>query len=253
VAGRDFVCEGMGIPVWMYPGIPDGVAPGPYKCDFFNDTSQFPSVPELPQEGMAAAWQYLANQFAGNPGVIGADLLSEPGWPAPAGAQACADTPTSDDLIGFFHTMTDAIRLEDNDMMVVFEDGTWVNYITRGFTLTANPDIPNSIYSWHYYPDAPGAPGGQQALAEHVARASEWNLPFNIGEFNAFNEAMNGPDSHTDEANWEQDTRDLMAYATANHLSWWLWQWRVGGGGSLIDPATGLEKPLLLAVLQSGI
>src|SRR5262249_876541 len=31
VAGRDFVCEGMGLPVWLYPGVPDGTQPGPYK------------------------------------------------------------------------------------------------------------------------------------------------------------------------------------------------------------------------------
>jgi hypothetical protein len=249
VNGRS-ICEGAGLPGWLYPGTPEGVPPGQAKCRFFTNTPD-PGVPGNPQNLMGAFWKMLAHRYISNGFVIGADILNEPGWPT---SGCLPRTPAGADLGAFFQREAKQIRAGNAALVVIYEEGTYSNYVTRGFLLHKQPKITNAVYSWHYYP--PDA-SGQQGLQDHVDRANAWNMPFWVGELNAFEQGRNRADLRTD-PNWQPDTLALMSYLKAQNVGWSFWAYRpdpfaVLASSSLIDPNTGLPKPDILAALQTGM
>jgi hypothetical protein len=251
--GRTF-CEGQGIPAWFYPdAVPgDQNAPVVAKCEFMLDQARA-GVPEKPIEGFAAAWQEVASRYVSNPGVIGADLLNEPSW-----ADTCADPHQ---LLGdMYTTIGMAINQVNPHMLIMYENGTWASYISRGPFLTQPVSVPNAVYSWHWYPPdwdttvvgtfAPGT--GRQQLQGNAALAASWNQPFWIGEFNLFNQGYLRPRLHTDPA-WKADSASFMAYARTAGLSWSFHAYNPGNGSVLLDPKTKQPRPDLLAALQNGL
>ena len=218
MAGGKFVCEGAGLPAWLYPGTPDGTQPDQAKCQFFLNLGD-PSLPGTPQGLMGEVWRMLAKRYAANTRVIAADVINEPGWPA----SGCAPRqPTGADLGAFFVRMAKQIRRGNPALIVAYEDGTYANYVNRGFTLHKQPKIANAVYSWHYYP--PDA-SGRHLLDEHLARTTGWNVPLWIGELNAYEEGRNRSDLRTDPS-WDADTRATLAWLRANDVSWGFWAYR---------------------------
>src|SRR3954454_1457572 len=214
---HDSVCEGVGMPAWLYPNTPEGTEPDQARCTFFTDTRD-PAVPGPPQELMADFWKMLAKRYRSNPHVVAADILTEPGWPK---IGCLPRTPTGGDLQAFFEKEAKAIRAGNRDLVVIYEEGTWSNYHARGFLLPQKPRIRNAVYGWNYYPDDAR---DQPALQAHGDRAQSFGQPFFPYQM-AFQQGRNNANLRTD-PNWDADTRALMAYLKANGVSWTFWAYR---------------------------
>jgi len=246
-------CEGQGIPNWFYPGaVPgDDTAVLTAKCEFFRNEARA-GVPEKPIDGLVLAWQHVASRYVSNPWVIGADILNEPSW-----GNACADPHTL--LDSFYVTVGNAIRAADPNMLLIYENGTWAAWISRGSFLAGPLSLRNAVYSWHWYPPDwdttvvgtfdPGT--GRHHLAGNLALATSWHQPFWVGEFNVFNQGYPNLKMHTD-PNWQADGMAAMAYAKSSGISWSFHSYDPGNGSRLLDPKTKQPRPDLLAVLQSG-
>jgi hypothetical protein len=244
-------CEGIGMPTWLYPGTPEGLVPDAAKCEFFVNKKRA-GVPVAPLDGFVEAWKFVAARYASNPGVIAADMLNEPGW-----SKTCH--PPTDTLVRFHERVGQAIHQANARLLLIAEDGTLSYYLTRGFAMTRKPNVPNLVFSWHWYPpnwdrtrQGRRHETGKESLQAHADRAREWGVPFWVGEFNAFNQAFNNPAVRTDK-NWKADTLAMMAWAKAAGVGWSFYAFDVGSGGSLVDPLTGKAKPDILAALRTGM
>jgi hypothetical protein len=246
------VFGGSGMPAWLYPNhmqLDDPQA----KCAFFSDRKQ-PMTPIAPQEGFIAAWNHLLTAFATDPMVVGADLLNEP----TGNAHNCPFATF--DPEGFYVRVAQAVRANKPDVLLLVEDNAYESFLgTHQFFLSdefphkmAAAGLSNWGYSWHFYPN-PYAEG-QPLLDQHITRASTWNVPLWIGEFNPKVGSTDG--SHaTPNPHWQSDLTQMMAYFKANpsfRLSWSLWEYEAYTPLGLVDSSTHQPDPILLAGLQSG-
>jgi endoglycosylceramidase len=102
------------------------------------------------QDRYAAAWAHVAQRFAGNPGVLGYDLLNEP-WPGtvyptcvnPPGCPAFDAT-----LSAFGRRVTTAIRAVDADTLVFHEPHVLFN---DGVDTHVDIGDPHAVLSFHDY------------------------------------------------------------------------------------------------------
>jgi hypothetical protein len=249
--GGTKICEGIGMPDWLYPGTRPGVQPDAAKCEFFQD-AQRTGVPVAPQDGFIEAWRVLAARYASTAAVIGADQLNEPGW-----SDGCK--VRSGALTGFFERVGRAVYAANPRLLLIVEDGTYTYYAARGFNMATRPNLPNLVYSWHYYPPdftrtrvGKGHVTGRDSLLAHVARARSWNAPLWLGEMNAFNYGYNEPARWTD-PDWQADTQALLALCKQYRVGWNFYAFELGQGASIIDPRTRAPKADLLALLRAGM
>jgi endoglycosylceramidase len=235
-------CEGTGMPAWLYPR-PTGASVksarepvGAAKCAFYANVAG-PGVLERPQQGLAAVWQMLAERYATDATVIGADLFNEPN-PTLRCREIDADK--------LYLLLGRAIRSVNPRLLLLYEDNSYRSYSKFGFALRRPLPLPNTVYSWHFYPST--WEQGRAALEAHVRRARAWNVPLWIGEFNGFGAGLN----HRPEAlapHWATDLRDMLDYCRANGVSWSFWEY---GRNSSLVTKRGEPKLALVHVLQSG-
>ncbi len=227
-------CEGAGMPVWLYPTTVEGnLGANVLQCEFYQRTAA-PGLPETPQDGFAAAWSFLAGRYAGNPAVVGADILNEP-----APHNTC--TVEQLDLTAFYDLVGGALHSANPKLLVICEDNLYSSYVSVGFAMIAPPHVPNWVYSWHFYP-SDWATGGP-ALQAHVDRARAWNVPLYIGEFNPMVGAGGGVP-----ADWQAIFSQSMQFFTQNQLSWAFWNY-----GSLFVRPPLPDRLVLLKGLQAGL
>jgi hypothetical protein len=222
------------MPTWVYPQDPGFL--GEARCDFIANVTQsgvpLPSI----QEGVAEAWRLVAERYADDDTVIGADILNEPYISragCPNGAQNLRDALTR---IG------SAIQEANPRLVLVFEDGA--SPPAGQFFLPSPPPLDKLIYSFHVY-----AKTLDQAMAEfrsHQGRAETWNVPLYMGEFNGFGAATRAPSP-----NWEQDTRTFLDTLRRDGVGWSFWAYCCGGN-SLFEGKGSALRPGLIPVLQSG-
>jgi hypothetical protein len=231
------LCEGSGMPAWLYPDEPDGGVMEPARCAFYANTPM-PGAPSIaPQDGLADAWAMLAKRYASTAAVVGVDLFNE--LPLTTGC-----TPQGDAV---YAKLGGAVRKASSRLVLLYEDNAYTSYVGSGgkSILTQPLALPNTIYSWHFYP--PDWATGQPYYAAHLARAQQWNVPFWIGEFSAFS-ADQG--SATPEANWQTDLATMFGDMRKNEVSWSLWAYDDGSysilaAGSSPTPKQPLVKDLL--------
>lgn len=237
-AFTSFHCEGYGMPSWLYPALSRSVSSvSTAQCQFFSDLAEA-TVPEKPQEGLAAAWSMLAGSYASDPTVVGADMVNEPNWPG-----SC----TSADLASFYEKIGQAIRTGNTHVLLIYEDKAYSTYNHHAFLLERKPALTNAVYSWHFYPS--NWQTGQASLAAHLARARSWNVPLWIGEFDCFGASYNIHVKAPLDPNWQSDLRALMAYFKQNGISWSIWDYN-SGGYSVVVPGTTRPKSELITLLQ---
>jgi hypothetical protein len=229
---REGRCEGSGMPDWLYP-FADEQRTGEAKCDFFANRSE-DGVAVAPLDGFEAAWKMLAERYKKNPKVVAADILNEP-------PSLC----DGDEVADFYERIGKAIRAVNPKILLVFEDNAWTGYSENGFLLPRPLSLPNSVYSWHFYPKTWN--DGKVPLQEHVDRAREWKVPLWIGEFNAFNYA-NDADYPAD---WQDQLAEYMAYSKSNDVGWTIWEYGHGRNSGIVDKK-GKPKTELIAGLQQG-
>lgn len=225
-------CEGSGMPVWLYPEGPDTDG-SEAKCNFFANRAE-PGVSTRPRDGFISAWKFLAARYGDNPTVVAADMLNEP-------PSVC----DGDQVEDFYLKVGLAIRKVNPKILLIYEDNAYTGYSKYGFLLNDPLPLPNTVYSWHFYP--PDWKSGRRDLEKHLERARRWNVPFWIGEFNAFHYAT-GEDYP---ATWAEDLRQMMEFCAENDIGWSLWEYGHYRNSALVD-RKGQVKQELLEALQSG-
>lgn len=233
-------CEGKGLPTWLYTTDVNSINRlGVAQCQFFTDIKET-DVPEKPQEGLAAVWAMLARRYSANSTVVGADMFNEPNWPS-----SCKGA----NLTTFYDKIGNAIRSVNKHILLIYEDKGYYTYkATQAFLLESKPALTNALYSWHFYPVNWSA--GKPSLEAHLARAKSWDVPFWIGEFDAFGGSYSNPNIKPPlDPNWQTDLMSQMQYFKQNNINWSIWDYNTGGYSVLI-PGTNKPKKELLSLLQ---
>ena len=134
-------------------------------------------------DAFEAMWRHMARATRKHPGVIGYEVINEPGW----GTRAIDDFER-DVLTPILTRMGHAIREEAGDVLI-FGGGPGVDALTT-VTHMRDPDVPGFVYAPHYY-DAQINTGGEYGksrdvpgdVARLVGFADSWNRPVLFGEF----------------------------------------------------------------------
>lgn len=224
-------CPGRGMPAWLYEHTRmDTVREA--KIAFFRNVDHV-------QEGLVAAWRVVAKRYAGNPLVMGADMLNEP--------YLGLDAMDREDMkLGLvYEKIGKAIRQENPDILLNFQDSQEVG-AGNPLALKGPPPFDNVVYQFHLYKDS-WKPDGIERMQRFERRARAWGVPLLMGEFNAF---KYGSQKKGASPNWERDTKTLLAYCKRAGTSWAFFAY--SGGNSIVIPGTHTPKPRLLPVLQGG-
>jgi hypothetical protein len=230
---------GSGLPVWMLPDYQaanradDVTNEQKAKCEFFanhrEDRAQL-----SPWTGWSDFMTMLADRYKQDATVVGLEVWSEPTFD-----KFCSTI--GQDVTNFYNTVGPQIHAANPNLLLFYQDSTYGGYVNSGYLLTGKMDVPNAVYTWHWYPNT--WQEGLPPLQAHVARARAFGQPLWIGEFNGFN--YQHKRGGNEDPNWKEDTESFMSYAKQNHLSWSYYLYRVAHTPPL--------PPDLVPVLQSGI
>lgn len=224
---------GIGMPTWLYRGtaITDVTAA---KVAFFEDQQRV-------QEQYAAAWGLVAGRYAGDPLVVGADMMNEPYTHA---GSLSAEKLHLDDL---YAKIGAAIRSANPNILLMFQDsqdtgdGVWA--------VTHPPPFDGVVYTFHLYTHT-WDPDGIRLVEDRWQRAERWGVPLWVGEFNAFGYGNNeGYDTGTYDEFWRADTQRFLTFIGERGISFTYSAY--GGSNSVFVPNHQTLKPRLLPTLQS--
>jgi hypothetical protein len=189
-------------------------APGGQTGTNIDDSPR--GVPELftsrhYQEQTIALWRALARRYRDEPVVAGYDLLNEP---LPNEYQH----RHAGDLVALYRELTEAIRAEDPNHLVIYEGTHWAS----NWDIFTEVWDPQSMLQFHRYWSAPDRPGIQRYLDVR----EKLNLPIYMGEGGENNLA------------WLQTAFQLYE---DEEISWNFWPWKkidtVTSPCSVIPPA----------------
>lgn len=134
-----------------------------------------------------AMWRVMARRFGAHAGVLGFEVINEPGW----GTMSVFDFETMV-LPGIFDRMGNAIR-EESPGAMIFGGGPGTDALMASTSLT-NPTIDGFVYAPHYYDlsiNTSGRYPGEGVARRGVERLAQvgvsWNRPVLFGEFGAPN------------------------------------------------------------------
>lgn len=134
-------------------------------------------------DAMERMWREMARRFAAHPGVIGFEVLNEPGWGTMDSAMFSATT-----LPRFTERMAAAIR-ENAPRAVIFQGGPGSDAL-GGMTSFTRPNLESFVYAPHFYDPLVILGANYSAAAASRARlnvtletAAAWNTPALVGEF----------------------------------------------------------------------
>jgi hypothetical protein len=220
-------CRGVGMPSWLYPSAAHQTITQA-KLDFFADRNGV-------QQGFLDAWRFIAHRYASNPMVVGFDMMNEP--------YTDGEFPPSElHLDSLYRRIGTSIRSVNPHALLVFQD-----VLPRqggGFGLNTPPPFPNVVYEFHLYTRNWGA--GRQLTESLLERATKWNLPLWIGEFDAFGYAS--PTGAT--GDWAKEMSGMMAYCKENRIGWTEFAY---ADRWILVPGTQRPKPGLLSALAEGL
>jgi endoglycosylceramidase len=217
------------------------------------------------QDHYAAAWKALAQRFAGDPNVIGYDLMNEPfagsyfdvveaiarSTPADGGTSKTFDQT----LLGpFYQKMTDAIRTVDADHWIFFEPryGAPANG-SPSFLPTLHdprPGSPRVVLAPHLYSAAAEATGAFDATDATVSRWEQERTkeralqkgPLLLGEFWDFRWAA---------PNAAAFTESVLDMADRMEIGWAYWSYGAGApDGNALFAADGSDNPVVGLVVR---
>ncbi len=192
-------------------------------CCSTTDNNELWYNAQYPQTSWVADWQTMAQRYASNPWVIGADLRNEPRSPATWGGPASTDWHAAAELGG------NAV-LGVNPNMLIFVEG--VNYagdLSGVATLPVVLNVPNHVvYEAHDYGFWYS---GFSSYASYVNTITpKWGYlvtganpqPVWIGEFGTCNsgDTCVNSSSESDLGNW---FNAMTSYVETNGLDWSYW------------------------------
>jgi len=113
-------------------------------------------------------WRAIAKRYAGNPTILGYDLLNEPIAPY-------HDTATLNPrLEPFYKRLTDAVRAVDPDRIVFLAGGQW----SSSFDMFGPPFARNIAYTYHSFWASPD----RDSIQRHLNFSDRYNVPLFLGE-----------------------------------------------------------------------
>lgn len=185
-------------------------------------------------------WRRVAEEFKGNDGILGAELLNEP-WAGDIYKNPKLVLPTAADKLNI-EKLTDILAAQvwsaDPDRMVLFTGVTWDDWQV-GFQRPPLNNSQRSILSYHYY-NGVSPIGAEQVLTNRVADAARLRLPIFMSEFGL------------------SDTKaQLTVDAADRHTqSWTIWQYKDAvpitedANSSVVDPHTAKVTERALGIVS---
>jgi endoglycosylceramidase len=161
----------------------NGPVPGAFNRFWSNEDGLLDAFEQM--------WRHMARATKDHPGVIGYEVINEPGW----GTQSI-DEFEQGTLTEVLSRLGRAIREEAGDVLI-FGGGPGVDALTT-VTHLRDPGVPGFVYAPHYY-DAQINIGGEYAksrdvtgdISRLVGFGDGWNRPVLFGEFGG---AKHSPD-----------------------------------------------------------
>ena len=194
------------------------------------------------EDALGGMWDVVAARLAEHPGVVGFEILNEPGW----GTAKDVDAWKRDVLTPFHGRL--AARLRDAaPLALVLYDSTGVDAVIND-QARFRPDGDGLVFAPHLYDfgllsgGAPmGVPVPEQAIAAHAAWGAGAKTPILLGEFGV------GGDPDPLAQQWLDRTMGAIDEARISATLWELSQsaelWN-GEDLSVLD-ASGAERPVL--------
>ncbi len=220
---------GDGFPLWTL----SDPAPGPpcRDCpDWFLNYAISPEVQAAfdqlwsdetgVQTRMRAMWAVMATRFADHPGVVGFEMINEPGWGSASNVQFFK----RDVLTPFHASLAAELRALAPEVLVLY-DNPGIDALGIGEVQHQRPGGDGLVYAPHLYD--PGLINGDPwtgaepgpALAEIASFAAAERVPVVLGEFGVVDGAEGG-------ATW---LAQAMAALDEHGMSATLWEYSVSG------------------------
>ncbi len=188
-------------------------APGGQTGINHDDGPGYPLMFYVPrdQDLTVKLWQAIARRYAGDPAILGYDLLNEPIAPY-------HDVATLNPrLEPFYKRVTGAVRVVDPGRVVILAGGQW----SSSFDMFGPPFAPNLAYTYHSF----WASTKRDSIQRHLNFSDRYNVPLFLGETGEL----------TDE--WNARFRKLHE---AHGIGWSFWTYK-----NLDTPSTvvSIDKP----------
>jgi endoglucanase len=188
-------------------------APGGQTGINHDDGPGYPLMFYVPRDRdlTVKLWQVIAKRYAGDPTILGYDLLNEPIAPY-------HDIATLNPrLEPFYKRMTEAIRAVDPGRVAILAAGQW----SSSFDMFGPPFAPNLAYTYHSF----WASTLRDSIQRHLNFSNRYNVPLFLGETGEL----------TDE--WNAEFRKLHE---EHGIGWSFWTYK-----NLDTPSTvvSIKKP----------
>lgn len=193
---------GDGFPPWTLPG-----DPGPPRHDCDNWGLKYLTDPEVRsafdrfwadendvQAKFFAMWDRMIDRVADHPGILGLEILNEPGW----GTASDTDEWKSTTLLEFWNAAIARMRDRAGDDLLILWDNPGVDALNFVPVLHVRPDGDNLMYAPHMYDGGlikgmPWAGSEPEApLADIAAFAADNGVAVLLGEFGYSGEQPSG-------------------------------------------------------------
>lgn len=145
-------------------------APGGQTGINHDDGPGYPLMFYVPRDRdlTVALWRAIAQRYAGDPTILGYDLLNEPIAPY-------HDTATLNPrLEPFYERVTAAIRAVDPGRIVILAAGQW----SSSFDMFGPPFADNLAYTYHSF----WASTKRDSIQRHLNFSNRYNVPLFLGE-----------------------------------------------------------------------
>ena len=244
---------GDGFPYWAIEGEPPEppanctswafgyINPGPVRDNF----ERFWNNDDGLRDALTEMWQMMARRMWGIEGVIGFEIINEPGEGTGGGQWA------SEVLVPFYSEMITVLQEEAPGVLVLF-DATGTSAVTATTDLV-RPEGTGIVFAPHFY-DPSIILGGElpnnldydDELGRWAAKGSEWQVPVLVGELGARRDLERGADYLT--ANYDALDGHLL-HATVWQYSATVDEWNEEGM-SIVD-LDGEESHLVPAIVRA--
>ncbi|MBS0224612.1 MAG: glycoside hydrolase family 5 protein [Proteobacteria bacterium] len=174
-------------------------APGGQTGINHDDGPGYPLMFYVPRDRdlTVRLWRAIAERYAGDPTILGYDLLNEPIAPY-------HDTATLNPrLEPFYKRLTSAIRAVDPDRIVFLAGGQW----SSSFDMFGPPFARNLAYTFHSF----WASTKRDSIQRHLNFANRYDVPLFLGETGEL----------TDQ--WNEAFRKLQE---AHDIGWSFWTYK---------------------------
>jgi hypothetical protein len=163
-------------------------APGGQTGINHDDGPGYPLMFYVPRDRdlTVELWRAIAKRYAGNPTILGYDLLNEPIAPY-------HDTATLNPrLEPFYKRLTEAVRAVDPGRIVFLAGGQW----SSSFDMFGPPFARNIAYTYHSFWASPN----RDSIQRHLNFSDRYNVPLFLGETGELTDDWNAAFRHLHEA-----------------------------------------------------